>query len=306
MSKRKTTVEFKNEVTILTNGEYELASEYVNNQTKVEIIHHKCGNHYMVTPNVFKNGRRCPYCNGGVKSSKEEFLKKVKELVGDEYTVDGDYVNGHTKIRMIHNTESPHEYLVTPTWFLAGSRCPKCRGLSKKTQEQFTKEVFDLVGDEYTVLGEYQRNSIKIEFKHNIANCNRTFSMTPKDFLRGMRCPLCKESKGERMISEILDRYNIDYTRKYKIEECRNKYVLEFDFMIPYDDGTFCLLEFDGRLHYQPWKNNKQGIEHLQRQKENDAIKNKYCEENEIQLIRIPYWKTDDLENILKKAFKLE
>lgn len=32
-----------------------------------------------------------------------------------------------------------------------------------------------------------------------------------------------------------------------------------------------------------------------------DAIKNKYCEDNNIKLLRIPYWDFDNIEEILKK-----
>ena len=35
------------------------------------------------------------------------------------------------------------------------SRCPNCFGNEKKTTEQFKQEVYDLVGDEYSVIEEY-------------------------------------------------------------------------------------------------------------------------------------------------------
>lgn len=35
-----------------------------------------------------------------------------------------------------------------------------------------------------------------------------------------------------------------------------------------------------------------------------DNIKNKYCEENNIKLIRIPYTEFDNIENILNKELK--
>jgi len=306
MSIKYTTQDFKEYVKNVTNGEYELHPEsiYVNSSTKVNIIHHKCGNIYPVTPNVFKHGRRCPKCNGGIKSSLDEFKKTVYELVGNEYTVIGDYVNGQTKIELIHNTENPHSYFVTPTWFKAGSRCPYCRKLNKKTQEQFENEVYEQVKNEYTVLGNYINNKTKIKFRHN--KCNRNFEMTPKDFLnKHLRCPLCKSSKGEEEISKILDKYNVQYERHYKNKDCKNSQILEFDFKIDYTDGSFCLIEYDGRLHFEPWKNNEKGIEHLKKQKENDEIKNKFCKENNIELFRISYLEFDNLESILCEKFNL-
>ena len=38
----------------------------------------------------------------------------------------------------------------------------------KRTHDQFVKEVFDLVGNEYTVLGQYTNTDTKILIKHNI------------------------------------------------------------------------------------------------------------------------------------------
>ena len=37
----------------------------------------------------------------------------------------------------------------------------------------------------------------------------------------------------------------------------------------------------------------------------NDNIKNQYCKDNNIKLVRIPYWEFDNIENILEKELKL-
>lgn len=62
----------------------------------------------------------------------------------------------------------------------------------RKTQEEFINEVYDLVGDEYTVLGEYQKYSEKLLLKHN--NCGYEWMVTPNSFLSGHRCPKCANS----------------------------------------------------------------------------------------------------------------
>ena len=53
---------------------------------------------------------------------KRDFKNDVMELVGNEYTVMGDYINNKTKITMIHNKCGYHWY-VQPSHFLSGSRC---------------------------------------------------------------------------------------------------------------------------------------------------------------------------------------
>mgnify|MGYP001026067165 CR=1 FL=1 len=63
----------------------------------------------------------------------------------------------------------------------------------RKTHEEFVKEVYDLVGDEYSVLGHYTRSSEKLEIQHNI--CGHKWFINPNNFLRGKRCPKCAKYK---------------------------------------------------------------------------------------------------------------
>ena len=101
----------------------------------------------------------------------EIFKVKVAKLVGNEYTVLGEYKNSVTPIRMRHNTCGT-EWKIRPSNFTQGYRCPKCAYLDKGnkfrfTTEEFKEEVFALVGNEYTVLGEYKGAHIPILIRHN-------------------------------------------------------------------------------------------------------------------------------------------
>ena len=63
-----------------------------------------------------------------------------------------------------------------------------------------------------------------------------------------------------------------------------------FDFYV----NNSYLIEYDGTTHYVPiggWNNEKS----VQNQQERDAIKNQWCKENNIPLIRIPYTHLKDL-----------
>jgi hypothetical protein len=296
--------DFSNYVKDITNGEYSVKG--IISESKKFLIHHSnCNKDYPVYAYLFKSGRRCPYCNGGVRYTKDDFIKKVFERVGNEYSVLGEYKNSLTKIKMKHNT-CGNDYEVRPANFLAkgdglSNRCPVCFRNYRKTTDQFKREVYNLVKDEYKVLGNYKNNKSKIKFIHN--NCGRKFEMRPRDFLKnnGNRCPLCKKSKGENFISEWLTKNNIQFQHPYKDKRCKNKNILEFDFKIFNKDTSFTLLEYDGRLHFETWKDGNKHQKHLNKQLENDNIKNKFCKENNIKLIRINY-----LENIkerLKKEF---
>ena len=45
----------------------------------------------------------------------------------------------------------------------------------------FKKEVYDLVGDEYTVIGEYINSDSLIDIRHNSNKCNN-FVISVKEF----------------------------------------------------------------------------------------------------------------------------
>jgi hypothetical protein len=286
-----------------TKGEYAVKSYDQN--TKKFLIHHKtCKKDYPVAAYLFKNGRRCPICNGGVKYTHDEFVKKVFDQVGNEYTVLGEYKNSQTKIKMKHNTCNS-EYEVRPVNFLAkghglSNRCPVCFKNYRKTNDDFKQEVKKLVGIEYDVLDVYKNNKTKVRFIHN--SCKNEFEMRPRDFLKknGNRCPICRKSKGEKFISEWLSKNNIHFEHPYKDPRCRNTNILEFDFKI-YTKSSFVLLEYDGRLHFETWKDGDKHQKHLNKQVENDKIKNNFCAKNKIELMRITY--LDDLEEKLSKRF---
>lgn len=114
-----------------------------------------------------------------------------------------------------------------------------------------------------------------------------------------MSCGCLNKSKGEMYIEEILNNNNISYVTQKRFDDCKNIKSLPFDFYLP--NNNICL-EYDGIQHYKPieyWGGEKRFIE----RKNNDLIKDKYCEENGIKLIRIPY--TMNKDDIYKTIINL-
>lgn len=90
----------------------------------------------------------------------------------------------------------------------------------------------------------------------------------------------CLNSKNESKIAKMLDDLNIKYTQQYKY---LNYY---FDFAIFSKNGSLLyFIEYDGIQHFE----NNHFHNTMVKTRENDYIKNKYCFENNIPLIRIPY-----------------
>lgn len=298
----KSPKQFKGEVKDIYGEEYTILDEYKNAKTKILVRHNKCGFEYKTIPHIFirdnKKWGECPVCNSGSNSIDTEVFKyKVRNLIGDEYDVLGHYNGMHTSIKMKHNN-CGKIYNVTPDAFLQGRRCPKCSkrkriDKQRKTQEKFDKEVRDLVGKKYTVLGDYKNANTKILIRHN-EGCGHEYKVKPTSFLQGNRCPKCKMSKGENRIDRLLDRLNIPYQREKRFEECQDKMKLPFDFGIENDKGDIvALISFDGKQHYKPngffGDNNDWKMQVLR-----DHIKDQFAFNNDIPLLRTNYMDRDN------------
>ena len=118
------------------------------------------------------------------------------------------------------------------------------------------------------------------------------FEQRPCNHTKGVGCPSCRESHGEKEIKKILDKKNISFIYNKRYKECRYKNPLPFDFYLP--DYNICI-EYDGEQHFRSW-NRWGGDEALRTQKIRDKIKTDFCAQNNITLIRISY-----NENILEK-----
>lgn len=96
------------------------------------------------------------------------------------------------------------------------------------------------------------------------------------------------KSSGEYLIGQILQKINISYQTQKVFQGCFNpEYTnyLRFDFYLP---DYNCCIEYDGEQHFRPVEHFG-GKEKFQRQQQLDNIKNQYCKDNNIKLIRIPY-----------------
>lgn len=169
------------------------------------------------------------------RKTNEEFQQEVFSLVGDDYTFLDKYVNAKDKIRVKHN-KCNCIYSVSPTNFIKGSRCPYCSGNHKKTDDEFRKEIQDLVGTEYRFLDKYVNDSTKLRVKHNW--CGNIYEVKPTNFLSGKRCPYCygNRKKTDKEFNQevfdlvgdeytFLDDYVNDYTKlKVKHNQCENTY----------------------------------------------------------------------------------
>lgn len=107
-----------------------------------------------------------------------------------------------------------------------------------------------------------------------------------------MSCGCLKQSQGEYLIEQLLIQHNIPYIKEFQAFKYNDTgYFARFDFYV----NNEYFIEFDGKQHYETnerWWNTSNLVEEYKRR---DNIKNDWCKQNNIPLIRIPYYHLNDL-----------
>lgn len=254
-------------------------------------------------PSSTLKGRGCNKCwrerNGkSIAKSNNSYVEELSKISPNIIVVE-KYQKSNTPI--LHRCIiCGYEWKTTPSSTLQGHGCPKCANNIKRTQEEYVKEVLEINPD-IEVVGSYINLKTPIEHKCKIHNY--LYTTSPSNVLSGCgTCKYCKESSGERIVRQWLETHNIDYIFQHTYDDCRDLYVLPFDFFLP---TCNCIIEFDGQHHFEPIDFANKGLEwaneRLKLTQYHDNIKNEYCKNNGISLLRIPYYKNieEELNNFL-------
>lgn len=144
---------------------------------------------------------------------------------------------------------------------------------------------------------------------HCICDCDNEIDV-PRDRLvsGNTKSCGCLKSQGEFKILNILQSLKIDYIKEYSFQDCifpDSKTLARFDFYLP---DYNCCIEYDGKQHFKSENRGWNNQEHLEKTQYRDNIKNEYCKNNNVPLIRIPYWDLEKInsEYILQKLQLIE
>jgi len=291
--KKKTNDEFIKRSIRIHGNKYDYSLiDYINCSTKVKII---CPIHGVFEQSsdvhiFYKCG--CPKCSGKYITTEEVIEQSIKTHSNKyDYSL-VEYKNSYTDIKIIcpiHGEFSQNSYS-----HIKGSGCPKC------ITEQSRIKIDDFIVRsniihnnkyDYTLVN-YVNTRTKVKI---ICPIHGEFSQTPNKHLQNRGCPHCRMSKGEIEIKKFLDTIKISYIYEYRFKDCKNINTLPFDFYLPTKN---IVIEFDGQQHFESvyyWG----GEYELKNIKLRDKIKNEYCKENNIKLVRIKY--DEDITEILNK-----
>lgn len=176
--------------------------DYSNNHDKVSVI---ClvEDHgvFSISPTHHLSGKGCPKCRPYLISvskrmSPTEFLEKAKEVHGDRYSYIDEYMDGHTKIKILCNKHNK-VFTQRPYSHLQGQGCPICG--RESVINTITKDVSDFIisakkihGDKYDYNHvEYVNSKVGVTI---ICDKHGAFTQTPNNHLRGAGCRLCRSS----------------------------------------------------------------------------------------------------------------
>ena len=266
-----------------------------NNKKKQRLErHYNCkihGNVKIGKNRTIKKG--CPTCNTEQQNliNAEIFKKRIIKKYGNDYNVIvfDDYVE------FICKKHGNVEIVKKEDFRKNGDRkyyCSACRGKTFLSYEEAKKKVNEL-GIKSTT--EYRNWKTRTHQENMPSNPDKTYKnsgwISPQVFFGVHRS---KMSIGEIRIFNYLKRKKYDFEYQKRFNDCRNILPLSFDF---YLSKYNTLIEFDGEQHQKPgnfFKFEKDNLMKFEQQKRNDEIKNAYCREKNINLIRIH---NDDLIN---------
>jgi len=301
---------FKRRISEIHGNKLIILGEVINYKTNVLTKCNICDYEWMGSPKSLLSNHGCPKCGHNRNrlsnlKTHEQYLKEILNKHGDKISILSKYVNANSKIIAKCNI-CQCEWSCESKELLKGHGCPDCghnrNKLSRlKTHEQYLIDINKIHKDRLTILGNYVNSYTRILTKCNI--CQHEWEPVSNNLLKGRGCPICNINKGELIISEILNELLIDFKQHYIIENLKNvgNGRVEFDFYLP---NYNLFIEYDGMQHYKPIKK-WGGVKRFEQQVKTDEFKNKYCIDNNIRLIRIPYTDLDKIDknyiiNLLK------
>jgi len=282
MPKRKTTEQFINDAKKIHNNEYDYSLvNYKNNKIQIEII---CSIHgiFLQRPSDHLSGCKCPYCYGTPKKTNDQIKKDFLKIHNNQYDYSlVDYNGVFTKIK-IKCTKCNNIFEQTPHDHLKGQGCPKCIGKNRSIDE--LKNILNNIHNNKYNYELLDNTNTKIKYKI-VCPIHGEFLQYLYHHINGEGCPKCNESKGEKEIRNILEKNNIKYESQKTFPNCKHKQLLKFDFYLPNHN---IIIEYDGEQHFKP-NNFFGGDESFKNTQIRDNIKNEYCKQKNINLLRIKY-----------------
>lgn len=288
---------------------------------KVKITCDYCGKEYETTYCDYNSredktkdvcSRKCRALKQYEKSkdirAKYQFDKAIEicNLYGYELlTTEEEFTTTKMNVRFVCKKHGVQTMILDN--LIHGHKCIYCsyeeRGNNLKHSIEYVEYVIESYNNNKLLNPDEYVNALEKNLKILCGSCGNTYitsfdayTAKGKQKIKCFSCS-CKESKGECRIREFLIDNEIDFEQEKTFDDCRDINRLPFDFYLPKYN---LIIEFDGQHHFH-----EIGFGNHESTKRHDKIKNQYCKDNNIGLLRIPYWEGNDIEKIISKQLNL-
>lgn len=268
----------------------------------------ECGKEYSTTWHIFlrNDDHICNFCfkrkrargetNTNHKDTNKFHMEAQKRGL---IILDDCNIKYHSRI-LVQDTNG-YRSLMAPNSIMRGSSFERFSVRNPYTIDNIRIFAFNKGWDCIVYNQEYKGDKIPLKF---MCACGNDFYVDINHFVDGKyQCNECRlrQSAIAAKVELWLNQNHIVYSKEKKFDDCKNKKPLPFDFYL--DDFNACI-EVDGVGHYRPvaFGGRKEEAQDIYEQRvQNDLIKTEYCKNNNIPLLRLPFWiiENDDYEGLL-------
>lgn len=293
---KQTTEEFKQKIFEKYNGKVEIIGEYTHATDPIEFVYH-CEKHgdvfkTMNAKNISSNKtfQPCVECanenksnNHGHSRTPEELYLEFKEFVElkggilfedkwmkskYKYTIKCENPN-HPPFKISHD-DAMH---VKKAW------CPYCCGREGNFQEEIKRIIESKNG---VLLSEYINSTTHVKVK--CLEHSYTWDIMPLNIKKHRWCVVCNMGRNEKIVWDYLTENGYNFKPQYSFNGFGNTIngePFKFDFAILNKDNSLkYIVEIDDVSH-------RSGNPKYSITMRNDILKNEYCKNNNIPLLRI-------------------
>ena len=279
---------------------------YGNNKKTICVCKCDCGETCLKAPRDLKKAATPPNCGCMMEYYRKQYsLKRREDVTGQRF-------GRLTVLEMIFETGKNSRarcqcdcgnIVIVNTCAIKRGSTQSCGCYHKdRTSECSRKDNTGFISEYGVELIEplYVNKQQAIVWKCK-CRCGNIFEAIPELIKSGntTSCGCNKTSLLEQWTASALKDLDLKYIREYSFDDCTNVFKLRFDFYLP-DYNT--LIECQGKQHYEP-VSIFGGEDAFKDQVKRDEIKKEYCNDNNIQLIEIPYYfNKDRIKNELENT----
>lgn len=284
----------------------------------------KCHNEYVaiVCSRTKEKGTGCPQCAhnsvvlcengcGSLAIERPDLAAEYSahnELPADKIAVNSNKSTWWTCVEKCVKCQKPHndyKARICDRTKENGTGCPQCA-----SAKGFRGTLCDCgcgslaierpeLAAEYSPNNDLPANKIAVKSHRKVlwdcSKCGKSWPASTAHRSNGRGCPRCRESKGEKALSDFCASIDLKCEAQKPCDGTR----LKLDHYLP----TFGVaIEFDGIFHFEPhWSDKSQDYTSLEKTRQRDAAKDEWCMANGVPLLRLHYDDADDFEPIVRE-----